>query len=256
MSDLATTVPRLPRVAKAVLLCLAFLLGLSACSSPPSGGAARAVARDPWGHRPGPSGFRTVMLDAGHGGRDSGAVSRVTGQKEKDLALDVARRTQALLAGKFRVLLLRDDDRFIDLDERVAIASRRADVLVSIHFNHGPSRVRGPETFFWRVDSAGLARRFQQNMAAVSPAESGSRGLVRRRLRLTRNPQIPCVLIEGGYLSNPTEARLIATPAYRQRLAQALADALLAQAARGDAGMGPLPPPLNEPLSRPTDAPE
>lgn len=229
------------------------MLGVVSCSGPSASPGGLSVRRDPWGHRPGPRGFRTVMLDAGHGGRDSGAISRHTGQREKDLAMDVARRVEALLSNEFRVLMLRKHDEFVDLDDRVAIASRKADVLVSIHFNHGPAHVRGPETFYWRVDSAGIARRLQRGMAAVSPAEHASRGLVRRRLRLTRNPQIPCVLIEGGYLSHRAEAQLLASPTYRQRLAEAIAQALRDQAARGDAGMGPLPPPLNEPLSRPTD---
>ena len=63
-------------------------------------------------------------------------------------------------------------------------------------------------------------------MAATSPAEEGNRGLVRRRLRLTRNPEIPCVLIECGYISNPSEARLIADAGYRQALAKSIAVAI------------------------------
>jgi N-acetylmuramoyl-L-alanine amidase len=92
-------------------------------------------------------------------------------------------------------------------------------------------------------------------MAAVSPAESGNRGMVRRRLRLTRNPDIPCVLVELGYLSNASEARLCADPAYRDKMAAAIARAILDQKAQGDAGTGPLPRPINAPPSRPTDAP-
>ncbi len=88
------------------------------------------------------------------------------------------------------------------------------------------------------------------------PAAQGNRGLVRRRIRLTRNPQIPCVLLEGGYMSHPAESRLIADAGYRQRLAGAIALGIRDQAAYGDAGMGPLPPPLNAPPSRPTDASE
>ncbi|MCB1086739.1 MAG: N-acetylmuramoyl-L-alanine amidase, partial [Verrucomicrobiae bacterium] len=67
---------------------------------------------------------------------------------------------------------------------------------------------------------------------------------------------IPCVLVECGYLSNPAEARRVNDSGYRQKLARAIADAIREQSARGDAGMGPLPPPINAPMSRPTDAPE
>jgi N-acetylmuramoyl-L-alanine amidase len=228
-----------------ILLCSALL---ASCAAP--GG------RDAWGHRPGPKGFKTVIIDAGHGGTDSGAVSRHTGQREKDLTLDMARRIRGELGG-FRTILMRSDDSFVDLDERVRRAKRHGDaILISMHFNSGPSHVRGPETYYWRVDSHGLAVRLQRAMSATSPAENANRGLVRRRLRLTRNPEIPCVLLEGGYLSHPAESRLIADLRYRQKLAAAIAGAIRAQSASGDAGTGPLPRPLNEPPSHPTDAPE
>ena len=212
---------------------------------------------DEWGHRPGPKGFRTVIIDAGHGGQDPGAISRHTGQREKDLTLDWARRLQAELRGDFRVILMRSDDSFIDLDERVERANRHGDaILLSLHFNSGPGSIRGPETYYWRVDSHGIAVRCQRAMNAASPAEAGNRGLVRRRLRLTRNPRIPSVLLEGGYLSNSAESQLVASASYRQRLATAIASAIREQAARGDAGTGRLPRPIYAPPSRPTDAPE
>jgi N-acetylmuramoyl-L-alanine amidase len=235
-----------------LLLTFALAALLASCAGP-----GFSSGRDEWGHRPGPKGFRTVILDAGHGGQDPGAVSRHTGQREKDLNLDMARRVRAELGRDFRVILMRDDDRFIDLDERVRRANRRGDaVLVSIHFNSGGSHMRGPETYYWRVDSHGLAVRLQRAMTAASPVESSNRGLVRRRLRLTRNPEIPCVLIEGGYLSNAPESHLIADPGYRQKLASAIASAIRTQSEAGDAGTGSLPKPIYSPPSRPTDAPE
>lgn len=227
---------------------------LASCAS---SGTRSSSGRDYWGHRPGPKGFKTVIIDAGHGGKDAGAVSRHTRQQEKDLTLDMARRIRSELGGNFRTILMRGDDSFVDLDDRVSRANRHGDaVLVSMHFNSGPSHIRGPETYYWRVDSHGLAVRLQRSMESVSPAETANRGLVRRRLRLTRNPEIPCVLIEGGYLSHPVESRCIADPGYRQKLAAAIAAAIRTQAAIGDAGTGPLPRPLYEPPSRPTDAPE
>jgi len=223
-------------------------------SGGPSGGS---NGPSEYGHRAGPRGFRTVIVDAGHGGKDSGAVSATTGQKEKDLALDTARRIAANLRKDFRVIMMRDDDTFVDLDDRVTFANRYGSaILVSMHYNSGPSGIRGPETYYFRVDSHGLAVRCQQAMMKVSPQESGSRGMVRRRIRLTRNPQIPCLLLEGGYLSNPAEARQIADPRYREALADAIAGAIRTQAAVGDSGTGPLPAPINAPPSRPTDTKE
>lgn len=208
--------------------------------------------KDRLGHKPGPRGFGTVIIDAGHGGRDPGAV--VAGISEKTLALDIARRLRSKLRGHFQAVLIRNGDYFVDLDRRVRATDRFDDaVLVSIHLNHANSRsVRGPETYYFRVDSYSLAKRMQRAMTAVSNGER-SRGLVRRRLRLTRNPQIPCVLVEIGYLSNSSERKLLATTSYRDRMAEALASALKTQKRIGDSGMGKLPAPLNRPPSRSGD---
>lgn len=235
-------------------LLLVPLLLLAACSAPST--SPSSSGHDARGDRPGPRRFHTVVLDAGHGGHDSGARSRYIGETEKNLALDMVRRVQNELGGAFRTVLLRNSDTFIDLDERVVLADRAGDVLLSIHFNSGPPGIRGAESFYWRVDSYSMARRLQRNLAAVSPAASGNRGLVRRRLRLTRNPSIPCVLVECGYLSNPAEARLCADPGYRQRLARAIASAIREQSASGDAGTGPLPRHIEAPLSKASDARE
>ena len=235
-------------------LCLVLTAFAASCAAPSTGSSS---GRDVYGHRPGPKGFKTVIIDAGHGGKDSGATSSHTRQKEKDLALDTAKRIAAALRGDFKVILMRSHDEFIDLDDRVLRANRHGDaILVSMHYNSGPSFIRGPETYYWRLDSHGLATRCQKAMASASPAEIGNRGLVRRRIRLTRNPEIPCVLLEGGYLSNAAESRQISEPAYRQQLANGIAAAIRTQAAIGDAGTGPLPRPINAPPSRPTDAPE
>ncbi len=232
------------------------LIALAAVSCAPApSGPATSWKRDYWGHRPGPKGFSTVVLDAGHGGHDSGAVSRTTGTREKDLALDTVKRVRAKLRGRAKVVLMRSDDTFVDLDERVRRASRRdGAILVSIHYNAGPSSMRGPELYWWRVDSWGLATRLQRNLEKVVPGESGNRGQVRRRLRLTRNPNVPSVLVECGYLSNPAEARRCDDAGYRDQLASAIADAILDQQRLGDPP-GSLPRAINAPPSRPTDPP-
>ena len=230
------------------LICLAAV----GCAPSTSGGAS-SWNRDYWGHRPGPKGFTTVILDAGHGGKDSGAVSRHTGAMEKELALDTVKRIERKLGGRVKVILMRSGDEFVDLDERVNRASKRdGTILVSVHYNSGPSRLRGPELYWWRVDSWGLATRLQRNLERAVPGESGNRGQVRRRLRLTRNPNVPSVLVECGYLSNPAEARMCSDAGYRDKLASAIADAILDQQSSGDPA-GALPRPINAPPSRPTD---
>lgn len=244
-----TTVTRPSRRSWLVPWGLALLaLTLSSCSSTSLG------LRDEWGNRPGPRGFGTVVVDAGHGGKDSGAVSRRTGLTEKTLTLDLAQRLRSELRGSFRVVMTRDSDVFVDLDDRVQIANKRGDsVLVSLHFNEGPRRIAGPETYWWRVDSYTLAKRVQNHLNSVT-SQHNSRGLVRRRLRLTRNPMIPCILVEGGYITNATEAKSLADPAYRAKLARAIATALKEQAAEGDGTLGPLPAFISAPPSKHGDA--
>ena len=209
-----------------------------------------------YGDRPGPQGFRTVVIDAGHGGVDSGARGRITGVPEKTIALDIAQRLRSALSPSFRTVMTRTTDTKIPLDTRVDIANRSGDaVLVSIHLNEGPSRLNGIETYWWRVDSASLARRVHTNLNAVVPG-SNNRGLVRRRLRLTRNPEIPCLLVECGYLSNTREANALTEAAYRTRIAQAIARAIREQSALGDAGYGALPKPIYAKPSSAHDARE
>lgn len=230
------------------LLGLCLLSVLASCQS-----SYYPRSRSIYGDRPGPQGFSTVIVDAGHGGRDSGARAR--GLQEKQLALDVARRLRSELWPGFKVVMVRDADSFVELDNRVSIANRYGDaILVSIHFNYGARRRAGPETYYWRSDSYALAKRVQRNLSALAPYESGNAGLVRRRLRLTRNPALPCILIEGGYLTNASEAKLVATSSYRERLAEAIAKAIRDQAQYGDAGMGPIPKPIYAPPSKATDA--
>lgn len=237
------------------LLVLALLSPLAPLAAAPFFSARKvSTERDEWGHRPGARGFSTVILDAGHGGMDTGASSRSTRQREKDLALDMVQRVQKELAGSVRTVLTRSSDMYVDLDDRVGIADQYEDaVLVSIHFNSGPAHVAGPEVYYWRVDSYTLGKRIHAALMNATMEKHANRGLVRRRLRLTRNPQLPCVLVECGYLSNAGEAQLIARPEYRARMAKVIARAILDQRAEGDGALGPLPPPLYEPPSKKTD---
>jgi N-acetylmuramoyl-L-alanine amidase len=234
-------------------ICLAATVLLTSCAGPLSLGGR---GHSEYGDRAGAQGFSTVIIDAGHGGKDSGARGRLRGTPEKTVALDIAQRLQSELRGSFRVSMTRSSDVFVPLDDRVAIANRGGDaVLVSIHLNDGPRRLSGPETYWWRVDSYSMAKRVHSSLCSVASG-SNNRGLVRRRLRLTRNPDIPCILVECGYLSNATDSAYLATASYRQRIAQAIARALREQTARGDAGYGPLPRPIYAPPSSAHDARE
>jgi N-acetylmuramoyl-L-alanine amidase len=104
--------------------------------------------------------FSRVVIDAGHGGHDSGATSRYSG-REKDLALDVAMRLKPKLeAAGFSTVMTRKDDRFIELDTRASISNRQSNaIFVSIHFNYSyKSNIRGSEVHYKSRVSTGIAR--------------------------------------------------------------------------------------------------
>lgn len=173
--------------------------------------------------------FKTVTIDAGHGGHDSGARAR-SGWREKDVALDVSRRLEPKLrkAG-FRTVMTRKNDTFVELDKRVSISNRqRNSVFLSIHFNSSPKRsITGAETYYHSPESLELAQRILRHLDAV-PATSarGVRTANFRVLRLNRNP---AVLVECGYMSNASEAARASSAQHREALAQAIADALIEQ---------------------------
>ena len=102
--------------------------------------------------------IKRIVIDPGHGGHDTGTIS-ASGMREKDLVLDVGRRLRAYIKNNYpdvEVIMTRDTDRFVALEERTAIAnSRRADLFISVHANASPSRAAsGVETFFLSPDRA------------------------------------------------------------------------------------------------------
>lgn len=166
---------------------------------------------------------KTVVIDAGHGGHDRGGVP---GQRisEKDKALDVALRLQRILNGNgYRTIMTRDSDVFISLGQRVAIANaNRNAIFVSVHFNCAPrSGANGIETYYYRSDSSSLASSIHRNVVAGAPSEN--RGIRRRGFYVLRRTAIPSVLVECGFLTNPTEGSLALTADYRQKLAEKIA---------------------------------
>ena len=199
-----------------------------------------------------PGGFTTVVIDAGHGGKDSGESPNQF-LREKDVALDTARRVQTLLKDNgLRTVMTRTGDYFVELDDRVAIADRYGPnaILVSIHYDASGSSARGVHTFFWHPDSYGLAVRVQRHL--VGSTGLGNLGVVRRVLRLTHNPTVPSILCECGFLTNRAEADLVRDPAFRQKIAQGIADGILEEQEQGDVNIGRLPP-INRPVvSRPS----
>ena len=215
-----------------------------------------------------PAGSLSVIIDPGHGGEDTGAVSQ--GVVEKDLNLDVGRRiAQSLISRGVTVRLTREDDHFISLEERVRIGNAQpGTVFVSIHFNDASgdgrvamNRASGIETFYsqnkamsasaggwmwaslfgagskadptaardvelWSArEGATLAQSIQG--ALVASTAAADRGIKERSLYVTRRVRGPSVLVEGGFVSHPAEAKLLGDPGYRQKLADAIADGII-----------------------------
>ena len=200
--------------------------------------------------------LRTIVIDAGHGGVDSGTQNKKHALDEKHFALDVALRLEALLAGKnFRVVQTRTDDRFISLAQRAELANAaRPDLFVSIHFNavaNNPT-VRGTETYILtpqfqrstsalkadpsdkekqvgnRHDAWSAVLGYHVHRELLGELKSEDRGYKRARFAVLRLVDCPAVLVEAGYLSNDAEALRIADPSYRARIAEAVAEGILA----------------------------
>jgi len=202
--------------------------------------------------------LRTIVLDAGHGGRDTGKDNASQKVQEKTLTLDTVRRLKPLLEAQgYRVVLTRNDDRYLDLTERAEIAERAgADLFLSVHYNSvevGAERVTGAEVFTMTPQDqlstdqkpdrqASLANPgnlydtwnsvlgFSLHQSLVNNLRVADRGLKHGRLAVLRLATCPAALVEAGYLSHPDETRRLATLEYRQKIAEALADGIKAYA--------------------------
>jgi N-acetylmuramoyl-L-alanine amidase len=196
-----------------------------------------------------------LIIDPGHGGDDLGAV--VGGRREKDIALAIARRLRARLEalGAGPVRMTRDSDFFVPLDERVDDSLEWSGrVFVSLHLNQvRAKRLQGITVYAFGKEQFKSAdkRRHHNHRRKVEPLPAPPKELARSSALLAnsivdslrhqgfrvdppakagfyvlKNPGIPSVLIELGYLSNPQEATRLNDPAYQDKLAQALAASL------------------------------
>lgn len=194
---------------------------------------------------------RTICLDPGHGGKDAGKT--VGHNYEKTYTLLLARETAALLKERgFKVFLTRTNDEMVELPDRPELASRRgADLFVSLHYNAADPSVHGVEVFCLSPvgvnssDEGGgtsfhpseignaqddrnvlLAYEMQKNITRSLPLED--LGLKRSRFEVLRLARMPAILIEGGFLSNPEDAKNIYDAAIRKRMARAIVEGIVA----------------------------
>jgi N-acetylmuramoyl-L-alanine amidase len=213
-------------------------------------------------------GVGTIVIDAGHGGKDPGALSP-GGAREKDVVLDIAKRLRKILQEKlnFSVITTRDTDRFIPLEERTVIANtKKADMFISIHANASRSRrAHGVETYFLNLSTdkeamelaalenststknIGQLQSILNDLMQNSKIKESSRlagcvqaalvGKLRKSYSNINNygvkqapfyvligAQMPSILVEVSFISNKMESKRLASPAYRQKIAEGLAD--------------------------------
>jgi N-acetylmuramoyl-L-alanine amidase len=173
--------------------------------------------------------FKTVVVDAGHGGKDNGAY-RKFGGAEKIATLDVAKRLSRKLGeSDLKVVMTRSTDVFIPLEERVAIENaQKNSIFVSIHFNDSRRRgIRGFETYYHSGNSIDLANRIQSKLMTIP--KSANRGVHHANFRVLRLANYPAVLVECGFLSNRVEGGEARDSEYRDALADKIAQAIVEQ---------------------------
>ncbi len=181
----------------------------------------------PVGISPIPKGRLVVMIDPGHGGKDSGAGG-IGGLQEKDIILPISQRVAALLEQQgIHAILTRTSDYFVDLAPRVEMAKQdNVDLFVSIHANSIDNRpdVNGLETYYYdRGDR--LARTIHNSI--LQSLDIKDRGVRTARFYVLRNNPMPAVLVEVGFVTGVEDAARLSTTAYQNQMAQAITNGIL-----------------------------
>lgn len=168
---------------------------------------------------------KNVVLDAGHGGSDYGAIR--AGINEKDINLDIAKRVEALLCAKgARVEMTRRKDEAVSLQDRTMFcASKSPDIFVSIHVNSSVRpEIVGIETHYYHSDSLDLAQTVHSCLA--SRIKSKDRGLFKSKFYVINHTDVPAILVEIGFISNDRERGELVSEQRKQQTADAIADGI------------------------------
>lgn len=187
-----------------------------------------------------------VLLDAGHGGEDPGAVSDYSDIKEKDINLSIAKKVQSLLSSQnIATNMTRDEDKLIYTPETTNIVQKRrqdllrrkkmmdennSGIVVSIHLNKFPqTQYFGAQTFFANnsPDSQVLACCIQKKLQEiVDPSNTREALLKKEPIIILKNVKTPTVVVECGFLSNPEEEKKLASNEYQDKLALAICEGI------------------------------
>ena len=173
----------------------------------------------------------TVVIDAGHGGHDTGAMSpHALPEKDANLRLAKAVRDELKKRG-YTVVMTREDDTFVELYDRPKVAHRaNADLFVSIHHNapgyaSNPFAIRSQSVYAWNELGERLAKAINARMAAADPSLKND-GVLHANFAVTRNPEIPSCLIETDFITHPDGESAAWDASRRPVIAAAIADGI------------------------------
>ena len=182
-----------------------------------------------------------IVIDAGHGGEDPGKVAK-DGTKEKDINLDIANELKILLEEQgIEVKMTRDSDRMLadenaqnkkreDMKARVEIINKNVpDITVSIHQNsYGDAKAKGAQVFYYKdsVEGKAAAELIQKELLEMD--EENHRQIKENNdYYLLKNTDVPVIIVECGFLSNPEEAELLITEDYKKKLAVTICEGIV-----------------------------
>ena len=167
-----------------------------------------------------------VVLDAGHGGSDYGAIRE--GINEKDITLDVTQRVASILKSKgYKVALTRSDDTFVSLQDRVEFSENEApEIFVSIHVNSAvATEPKGIETHYYHDYSNELAKTVHSHL--MKEIDTKDRGLVKSKFYVINHTTVPAILVEMGFISNEEERAELISDKRKQKTAKAIAEGII-----------------------------
>ena len=167
-----------------------------------------------------------VVLDPGHGGTDYGAIRE--GINEKDITLDITQRVASILKSKgYKYAMTRTDDTYLGLQERCDFTeAENPEIFVSIHVNSAvATEPSGIETHYYHEPSKELAETVQKHL--INNIDSKDRGVLKSKFYVINHTDVPAVLVEIGFLSNPDERAQIITEKRKEATAKAIAEGII-----------------------------
>ena len=170
---------------------------------------------------------KTIVIDPGHGGNDTGAQRH--GVLEKNLTLEIALKVREILRekGLTNIIMTRSTDKTLTLSDRVDIAnSNNADIYISIHINSSvKSEINGIETHYYSDSGYYLAKVMHKQL--MSNVVANDRGLFKSKFYVINHTEAPAVLLELGFISNEKERNLLMSKQRQTNSAQAIADGIV-----------------------------